>query len=161
MEDFYYRLVSFIQLSFFSCPRIRFYKESLNGHKGPENINLNSILLKTPSFFSVCIRHLLQTCYLKIAHSRSLIRIFVVRMQKLCIRGYPKYVQRRFWSGWANAQADLNLFWAHISDVAPRFFLLYSCISHADSFRYLKAVSRRHCGLHGNVIYTHMATSIP
>ena len=50
------------------------------------------------------------------AHSRSLIRVFVVRMKKLCILGYPKCAQGRFRSVCANAQADLNLRWAHISE---------------------------------------------
>ena len=49
------------------------------------------------------------------AHPRSLIRVFVVRKKKLCILGYPKCAQRRFRSDCANAQADLNLRWAHMS----------------------------------------------
>ena len=32
------------------------------------------------------------------AHPRSLIRVFVVRMMKRCIIGYPKCAQWRFWS---------------------------------------------------------------
>ena len=43
------------------------------------------------------------------AHSRSLIKVIVVRMTKLRILGYPKRVQWRFWSDCANAQADQNL----------------------------------------------------
>ena len=43
------------------------------------------------------------------AHSRILIRAFVVRMKKLWILGYPKYAQWRFWLYCASAQADLNL----------------------------------------------------
>ena len=50
------------------------------------------------------------------AHPRSLIKVFVVRMKKLCIPGYPKCVQGRFWSGCANVQADQNLRWAHMSE---------------------------------------------
>ena len=50
------------------------------------------------------------------ARPRSLIRVFVGRMKKLCTLGYPKCAQRRFWSDCANAQADLNLRWAHMSD---------------------------------------------
>ena len=50
------------------------------------------------------------------AHPRSLIRAFVVRMKKLCILGYPKSAQRRFRSDCANAQSDLNLRWAHVSE---------------------------------------------
>ena len=50
------------------------------------------------------------------AHPRSLIRAFVVRMKKPCIPGFPKCDQWRFWSDCANAQADLNLRWAHMSE---------------------------------------------
>ena len=39
--------------------------------------------------------------------------VFLVRVKKLCIPVYPKCVQWRFWSDCANAQADLNLRWAH------------------------------------------------
>ena len=47
-------------------------------------------------------------------HPRSLIRVFVVRMKTICILGYPKCAQLRFWSDCANAQADLNLRGAHM-----------------------------------------------
>ena len=46
--------------------------------------------------------------------SGSLISVFVVRMKKLCILGYPKCAQWRFWSDCANAQSDLNLHWVHM-----------------------------------------------
>ena len=49
------------------------------------------------------------------AHSCNLIRVFVVHMKNCCIPGYPKCAQGRFWSDCANAQADLNLRWAHMS----------------------------------------------
>ena len=60
----------------------------------------------------------------------SLIRVFVVRRKKFCILGYSKFTQRRFWSVCANAQAYLNLQWAHIlegtlSEVKPLVFLHY------------------------------------
>ena len=48
------------------------------------------------------------------AHPHGLVRLFFVRMNTLCILGDPKCVQWRFWSDCANAQADLNLRWAHI-----------------------------------------------
>ena len=51
------------------------------------------------------------------AHSRSLIRVFVVHMKKLCAAlklGYPNCAQWRFWSDCANAQTDLNLRWANM-----------------------------------------------
>ena len=46
-------------------------------------------------------------------HSPSLIRFFAVRMNKPWIHGYPLSAQRRLWSDWADAQADLSLRWAH------------------------------------------------
>ena len=46
---------------------------------------------------------------------RSLIRVFVVRMKAVCILGYSKCVYWRFWSDCANAQADLNVRSAHMS----------------------------------------------
>ena len=51
----------------------------------------------------------------KPAHQRRLIRVFVLRMKKLCILGYPKRVQWRISSDCAYAQVDLNLSWAYIS----------------------------------------------
>ena len=56
------------------------------------------------------------------AHPRSLIRVSVVRMKKLCLFGYPKCAQWRFWSDCANAQADLNLLWVHMSEDMLFFF---------------------------------------
>ena len=50
------------------------------------------------------------------AHPRSLIWVFALRIEKLCILGYLKCAQRRFWSDCANAQADLNLRWAHMPE---------------------------------------------
>ena len=55
--------------------------------------------------------------------SRSLIRVFVVRLKKRNILSYPKERQWRFWSDCANAQADLNLRWAHISEGTFSHFL--------------------------------------
>ena len=39
-----------------------------------------------------------------------------LRMKTLCIIGYPQAAQWRFWSDCADAQADLNLRLAHMSD---------------------------------------------
>ena len=52
--------------------------------------------------------------------------VFVVRMKKLCILGYPKCVQWRFWSDCANAQADLNFRWPHMSKVTFPYVEAYS-----------------------------------
>ena len=43
----------------------------------------------------------------------SLIRVFAVRMKKAWFLSYPLSTQQRLWSDWADAQADLNLRWAH------------------------------------------------
>ena len=46
-------------------------------------------------------------------HLPSLIRVFVVRMKKAWVLSYSLSAQRRIWSDWADAQADLSLRWAH------------------------------------------------
>ena len=46
-------------------------------------------------------------------HPPSLISVFAVRMKKAWILSYPLSGQRRLWSDWADAQADLSLRWAH------------------------------------------------
>ena len=43
----------------------------------------------------------------------SLIRVFAVRMKKPWVLSYPLSAQRRLWSDWADAQADLSLRWVH------------------------------------------------
>ena len=45
-------------------------------------------------------------------HPPSLIRVFTVRMKKAWVLSYPLSGQRRLWSDWADAQADLSLRWA-------------------------------------------------
>ena len=47
-------------------------------------------------------------------HPPSLIRIFAVRMKKAWVLSYPLRAQRRLWSDWPDAQADLSLRWAHM-----------------------------------------------
>ena len=42
----------------------------------------------------------------------SAISVFIVRVNKFCILGYPKRARQRFSSACANAQADLSLGWA-------------------------------------------------
>ena len=49
-------------------------------------------------------------------HSPSLIRVFAVRMKTPWALSYPLSAlsaQRRLWSDWADAQADLSLRWAN------------------------------------------------
>ena len=45
--------------------------------------------------------------------STSLIRVFAIRMKKAWVLSYPLSAQRRLWSDWADAQADLSLCWGH------------------------------------------------
>ena len=47
---------------------------------------------------------------------RAVWSVFVVHMKILCILGYPKCAQRRFWSDCTFAQSDQNLRWAHIPE---------------------------------------------
>ena len=47
-------------------------------------------------------------------HPPSLIRVFAVRMKKAWVISYSSSAQRRLWSDWADAQADLSLRWAHM-----------------------------------------------
>ena len=46
-------------------------------------------------------------------HPPSLIRFFAVRMKIAWVLSYPWSTQRRLWSDWADAQADLSLRLAH------------------------------------------------
>ena len=46
-------------------------------------------------------------------HPPSLMGIFAVRTKKAWVLSYPLSAQRRLWSDWADAQADLSLCWAH------------------------------------------------
>ena len=46
-------------------------------------------------------------------HPPSLIKVFAFRMKKSWVLSYPLSAQRRLWSDWADAQADLSLRWAH------------------------------------------------
>ena len=62
------------------------------------------------------------------AHPCCLIRIFVVSMEKLGILGYPKYALWRFWSDRVNAQADLNLRWAHMFEGTFSDVAVYLCL---------------------------------
>ena len=47
-------------------------------------------------------------------HPPSLIGVFAVHMKKVWVPSYPLSAQRRLWSDWADAQADLSLRWAHV-----------------------------------------------
>ena len=62
-------------------------------------------------------------------HPPSLIRTFAVRMKKAWVLSYPLSAQRRLWSDWVDAQADLSLRWAHTHFVGfvTRQLILYNC----------------------------------
>ena len=45
-------------------------------------------------------------------HPPSLIRVFAVRMKKSWVLSYSLSAQQRLWSDWADAEADLRLWWA-------------------------------------------------
>ena len=47
-------------------------------------------------------------------HPPSLIRVFTVRMKKHWVLSYPISAQRRLWSVWVLAQADLSLLGAKV-----------------------------------------------
>ena len=47
-------------------------------------------------------------------HPPSLIRVFAFHMKKAWTLSYPVSAQRRLWSDWADAQADLSLRWVHM-----------------------------------------------
>ena len=47
-------------------------------------------------------------------HPPSLIRVFGVCMMKALVLSYLLSAQQSLWSDWADAQANLNLRWAHI-----------------------------------------------
>ena len=42
-----------------------------------------------------------------------LTKVSAIRMKKAWVLSYPLSAQRRLWSVWADAQADLSLLWAH------------------------------------------------
>ena len=48
-------------------------------------------------------------------HPPSLISVFAVRMKIGWILSYPVSAQRRLWTDWADAQAELSLRWVHRS----------------------------------------------
>ena len=62
-------------------------------------------------------------------HPPSLIRVFAVRMKKPWVLSYQLSTQRRLWSDWANAQADLSLRWAHTHFVGFVMLWLKCCFS--------------------------------
>ena len=64
-------------------------------------------------------------------HPPSLIGVFAVRMKKAWVLSYPFSAQRRLWSDWADAQADLSLRCAHSHFVG--FAMSQLILSHNDT----------------------------
>ena len=63
-------------------------------------------------------------------HPPILIRAFAVRMKKAWTLSYQLSAQRRLWSDWADAQADLSLRWAHshiVGFVMRRLIFCWQC----------------------------------
>ena len=66
-------------------------------------------------------------------HPPNLIRVFAVRMKKAWVLSYPLSAQRRLWSDWTDAQADLSLRWAHthfVGFVTMRLKCFCMCQTH-------------------------------
>ena len=79
-------------------------------------------------------------------HPPRLIRGFAVRIKKAWVLSYPLRAQRRLWSDWADAQAELSLRWAHMPfcwfcHVAAEF-----CFNYFKPCGYLRSESPgQHC----------------
>ena len=83
-------------------------------------------------------------------HPPSLIRVFAVRMEKALVLSYPLSAQRRLWSEWADAQADLSLRLAYSHFVGFVMSWL-KCICPTlqsrlcELFHYWQVLSCHHC----------------
>ena len=85
-------------------------------------------------------------------HPTSLIRVFAVCMKKAWALSYPLSTQRRLWSDWADAQADLSLRWVHMPfcwfchEAAHFIFtcsLFHDCVT-VTSFLEIKFCNAKH-----------------
>ena len=92
-------------------------------------------------------------------HPPSLIRVFAVRMTRVWVLTTQLSAQRRPWSDWADAQAELCLRWAHSHFVA---FIMLRLICFSSLFQYCQfgpnQRRRRETFSQGN--YTNIVTSI-
>ena len=84
-------------------------------------------------------------------HPPCLIRVFAVRFKKARILSYPLSAQRRLWSDWTDAQADLRLRWAHshfVGFVTMRLIFRFLCY-HKHAFALIlytiNLKTLRHC----------------
>ena len=92
-------------------------------------------------------------------HPPSLIRVFAVHMKKAWVLSYPLSTQGRFWSDWADAQADLSLRWAHthfvgfvMSSLEKDKFLIF--IYFLFSFSHYRHVSYKQLQMFSRIIPT-------
>ena len=92
----------------------------VSSRKKTMNLLLTSLLLSKTGFAKWAATWQNQQCGCapsedsdQSGHPPSLIRVFPVRMKKPWVLSYPLNAQRRLWSDWADAQADLSLRWAH------------------------------------------------
>ena len=80
--------------------------------------------------------HLASLISLRCLHEvgiRPVWSVFAVHMKNHWVLGYPYSAQRRLWSDWADAQADLSLRWAHscfVGFVMRRLFFELEFYSH-------------------------------
>ena len=76
-------------------------------HKSCHSIQMSHLMTKPTKW--LCTQQRLRSAW----HPPSLIWVFAVGMKKAWILSYPLSAQRRLWSNWADAQADLSLHWEH------------------------------------------------
>ena len=76
-------------------------------------------------------------------HPPSLMSDFAVRMKKPWVLSYPLSAQRRLWSDWADAQADLSPRWAQWSFCW--FCHAAAQMSRSQYFYHLERNEIRHC----------------
>ena len=104
IRNFYLKIFIF----FFFFFLVEYFPVYLNRHvfvmfKGLYRIKNLMIALEKKTF-EHCAQRRLKSAWL----------FFVVRMEKFCVRGYPKCAQWRAWWNCANAPADPNLWWTHM-----------------------------------------------
>ena len=74
-------------------------------------------------------------------HPPSLIRVFAVHMKKAWVLGYTLSAQRRLWSDWADAQADLSLRWVHTHFVGfVMSWLIYTVNLYSKQYIFLRKI---------------------
>ena len=93
--------------------------------RGPANINVSENEPRHDKTNNVAVRPAKTQISLGICPVWS---VFAVRMKRPCVLSYPLSAQRRLWSDWADAQADLSLRWAHTHFVGFVMLRLRLCV---------------------------------